>query len=887
MTLTFDQVDIERVTPMMLQLLEAKTKHPDCLIFFRLGDFYELFFDDALVASRELELVLTGRDCGLDERAPMCGIPHHAAESYLKRLLSRGYKVAICDQVEDPATAKGIVDRQVVRVLTPGTQMDPEAMEAGAYQYLCCVCQMSEAFGLAACDLASGRFQTTEILSGNPEAQLFDELSRLNPVEFVVNEAFARNKRFRDYLERRQITSTMLPDEAFSADNARKRSLIFSESEILWPRASAALLSYLEDTQKKFPEHIQEIKPYLVREFMLLDRATRANLELTETIRDRKRRGSVLWAIDRTRTAMGGRLLRSWLEQPLIDRDQIIQRQSTVAALHKQFMLRESLQEALTGLYDIERLSGRIASGSVTPRDLAALTSVLARIPNLRSLLDANGDQGLVSIRDSIFDLRELTDLLARAIADDPPLLITEGGIFKEGFNDEVDTLTDATEHGRDYILSLEAKEREASGIKNLKVGYNRVFGYYYEISRGQLEKVPEHFVRKQTLVNSERFITPELKEREDNILGADHKRKSLEYELFNELRKEVALYLTRIQATAHALAELDVFLSLADVADRHKYCRPEILTDQRLIITDGRHAVVEEILKGKGDFVANSLEFNGDDRRAMILTGPNMSGKSTYMRQIALIVLLAQIGGFVPAQSASIGIVDRIMTRVGASDDLAGGQSTFMVEMSEVASILDRATPRSLLILDEIGRGTGTADGLSIAWSVMEYISDPLLLGARALFATHFHELVDLGNMLPGAFNCHIDVTEQDGEIVFLHKVKPGGTSESYGIDVAKLAGVPDSVVDRAREIMSQLEKSGRDKRAVIRRSARPMDGQQDLFSGAQSVRTADEIVERLEKADIDTMRPVEAYGLLLDLKELATRQKRQTENTGERKQD
>ncbi len=876
----FDQIDKERLTPMMRQLVAEKEKYPDCLIFFRLGDFYELFFDDAIVAARELELALTGRECGLDERAPMCGVPHHAADSYLRRLLARGYKVAICDQVEDPATARGLVDREVVRVLTPGTLTDPESLEAGAYQYICAVCQISGAFGLAACDLPSGHFETTEMLSARAEAQLFDELSRLKPLEFVVNPAFAKHRGFLNYVERQQITYTVLEDGVFSLDLAREKGLSFPDSDLLWPRASAALLSYLEDTQKKTPSQIRTIKPYLLHQTMLLDRATRANLELTETLRDRKKRGSLLWAVDRTRTAMGSRLLRTWLEQPLIDRQRILERQASVAALLEAFVSRQALREALTGLYDIERLSGRIASASVTPRDLVALGGVLDRLPGLRSQLGEHKDPGLVELAGSIHELKELRDLLTEALLDDPPLLITEGGIFREGYNQDLDALIQATIHGRDYILSLEAKEREASGIKNLKAGYNRVFGYYYEVSRGQLDKVPDYFVRKQTLVNSERFITPELKEKEDAILGAEQRQKTLEYELFTEIRSRVASQLAPLQETAQALAKLDVLLALADLADRQKYCRPEIVEDGRLLIKEGRHAVVEQILSGEDSFVANDLDLDGRERRAMILTGPNMSGKSTYMRQAALIVLLAQIGSFVPAGSASIGLVDRIMTRVGASDDLAGGESTFMVEMKEMAAILEQATPRSLLIFDEIGRGTGTADGLSIAWSVMEYISDPALLGARALFATHFHELIDLGDRLPGVFNAHIDVAEREGEIVFLHQVGPGGANESYGIDVAKLAGVPESVVDRAREIMAHLEGFGRDKRKIVRRQSRVMDGQQDLFSGAQAVRTADEIVGRLEEADLDNMRPVEAYGLLLDLKDLAARRKRQNKN-------
>lgn len=883
MPLTFDQIDEARLTPMMRQLVEEKKKYPDCLIFFRLGDFYELFFDDAVIAARELELALTGRECGLEERAPMCGVPHHAADAYLKKLLARGYKVAICDQVEDPQMAKGLVDREVVRVLTPGTQLDPEALEAGAYHYICAVCQVSGAFGLAACDLPTGRFETTEMLSAKAESQLFDELARLKPVEFVVNESFSRHKGFLDYVTRLQLTYTVLDDQDFSLQEARRRKLVFPDSELVWPRASAALLAYLEKTQKQTPAQIRDIQPYVLRDYMLLDRSSRANLELTETIRDRKRRGSLLWALDRTRTAMGSRLLRAWLEQPLIDRDKILKRQGSVTALLEDFMGRKALQEALVGLYDVERLSGRIGASTVTPRDLVALRGLLDRLPKLQDKLLAQQDEGLADLGRSIHPLPQLNHLLHASIKEDPPLQITEGGIFKPGYDEDLDRLVDVMDHGKDHILALEAKEREATGIKNLKAGFNRVFGYYYEVSRGQLDRVPDHFIRKQTLVNSERFITEELKEKEDRILGAEQRRKTLEYELFTQIRQEVAQELEKLQETAVSLACLDVFLSLADLADRQNYCKPQLYEDRRLVIEGGRHAVIEQILGPSSAFVANDLDMGADDRRAMILTGPNMSGKSTYMRQVAIIVLLAQIGSYVPADRAEIGLVDRIMTRVGAADDLAGGQSTFMVEMTEVAAILDQAGPDSLLILDEIGRGTGTADGLAIAWSVMEYIADPALLGARALFATHYHELVDLADRLPGVFNSHVDVTEKDGEIVFLHQVRAGGTSESYGIDVAKLAGVPESVVDRAREIMAHLEASGRGKRRLVRQRSRTMDGQQDLFSGAQAVKTADELVKMLEEADIDNMRPVEAFGLLLDLKDLAMKRQRQQVTKGE----
>lgn len=881
--LTFETVDRDKLTPMMRQLVEEKDRHPDCLIFFRLGDFYELFFDDALTVARELELKLTGRECGLDERAPMCGVPHHAADAYLKRLLNRGYKIAICEQVEDPAESKGLVAREVIRIVTPGTQVDPDAVDGSRYTFICAIYEDSGYYGLACCDLASGHFETTELIGERAQDRLFDELARFQPVEFVVNRTFSENQYFQQLTTRLQLTVTMIDDSYFSVDKAREYGLVFDERDYLWHRASAGLLHYLSETQQKRLLHLGQLKPYVIRDYMLLDRAARANLELTETLRDRKRRGSLLWAVDRTKTAMGSRMLRSWLEQPLLSIDRIMKRQLAVSYLKEHFILRQSLSEALTGLYDMERLSGKIALKTVTPRDLVSLRDALRRLPIFHDLFAKEDDLPIVlkDISASLYSLPELEEELSRALLEDPPQIMTEGGIFRNGYHEGRDELEALTLHGKDHILAIEAREKERTGIKSLKVGYNRVFGYYLEVSKAQSEHVPDDYVRRQTLTNVERYVTPELKEKEDRILGAEQKLKSLEYDLFSDLRDRVAGHIAQFQATGRALATLDTLISFARLAEEQHYCAPKVVDDPILMIEQGRHPVVEQML-ATGEFVPNSLALT-DEQRLMLLTGPNMSGKSTYMRQAALIVLLAQCGSFVPADSATIGLCDRIFTRVGASDDVSGGQSTFMVEMTEVASILSHATGNSLLILDEIGRGTSTADGLSIAWAVVEHISDPSLLGARTLFATHFHELIGLSDHMAGIFNAHIDVAERDGSIVFLHRICPGGTDESYGIDVAKLAGVPESVVDRAREIMMNLESEDRKIRRFVRKQSRHMEGQVDLFSGAQSVRTADAIVEKLQAADPNEMRPLDAYSLLLDLKELASRHGQLRKTKGE----
>lgn len=862
--LTFDTLDESLLTPMFKQYLDEKKKWPDCLLFFRMGDFYELFFDDAVTTSRELELTLTKREAGAAGVAPMCGVPHHAADQYMYRLTERGYKVAVCDQVEDPALAKGLVKRQVVRVVTPGTITDPEHLEAGKNSYVASIYQRGIRFGLAALDLSSGHFETTTIPSENSLLRLKDELTRLAPHELIVNSAFSDHQK--EPITSSQVTLTVLPDDYFSEENIDDTPLLAGQKKDLWAHASAALLSYIESTQLTLPKHIESIAPYEIQTYMLLDHAARLNLELTETIRDRSYNGSLLATIDRTKTAMGSRLLRRWLLQPLIDKRDIENRQSMIARLHQDFVRRQTLRERLSGIFDIERLSGRIALFRVTPKDLLALADVLLLLPDIKENLEALPEPSFLALSDMIKPLDELASWLKSALVDDPPLIVGDRPLIRDGFDPKMDELRDALKNGRSWLLDLERKEREQSGIKNLKVGYNRVFGYYFEVSKGNVSLVPDHFVRKQTLVNAERYFTDELKVLEEKILGAELKVTDSEREWFQEMKTRVFDHLGDIQKTAQAIAMLDVYLGLAELAEKERYVRPEINDDGVISIVGGRHPVVEKQLRDH-DFVPNDVILDQAEHRLMLLTGPNMAGKSTYMRQVALIVLLAQIGSFVPAESARIGLVDRIFTRVGASDDVAGGQSTFMVEMTEVANICRQATSKSLIILDEVGRGTSTFDGLAIAWAVIEYVSDPSMLGARTLFATHYHELTELEGVLTGLVNYHVAVSEQDGEIVFLHQIKRGGTDDSYGIDVAKLAGVPGSIVDRARELLMQLEKDNKGGKLKIRKHARPMDGQIDLFSGAESVKKADRLFADIAALDIDNMRPLDALTYLSEL--------------------
>jgi DNA mismatch repair protein MutS len=868
-----DHLDLGKLTPMMQQYLEQKALWPDCILFFRLGDFFEMFFDDAVTASRELELVLTGRDCGQPERAPMCGVPFHAADSYISRLVNRGYKVAICEQVEDPALAKGIVRREVIRVITPGTITDTASLDEKRNNYLLSIYALNGYYGLAACDLMTGSFEATSLIMGATAAKLLDETVRYSPSEVLCNTAFLQDPLSHVIQDRYNITISLRPDHDYSLASVEKwlpeqaRNDTATTQTAIWAQAAAAMLVYLTETQRLRPDHLQTVRSYGLDEYMNLDPVARRNLEITETIRDKTRKGSLIWAVDRCITAMGSRLLRRWLEQPLLNIHDINQRLDVVQAFRDQFMLRQETRELMQGLNDLERLCGKIALQSANGRDLLALKNSLQKLPSLCQILASQPDPQISRLGHQIDPLPELAALLQSAIVDEPPVTIKEGQLIRSGYHDDLDRFRLAATDGKQWIVSLEAAERERTGIRSLKIGYNRVFGFYIEVTRSNLGQVPADYIRKQTLANGERYITPALKEMEDTILGAEQKSIALEYEIFCEIRGKAQEQIRVLQKNAQALSALDVLAALAELADRENYCRPQVDLSDQLAIKQGRHPVVEKVL-GPGRFVPNDLVMDMEKERFMILTGPNMAGKSTYMRQIAQIVLLAQAGSFVPAASAHIGLVDRIFTRVGASDDLASGQSTFLVEMSEVAQILAHATPRSLLILDEIGRGTSTYDGLSIAWSVIEHIVDRQNLGCRTLFATHYHELTDLDKSLPGVFNCHVDVSEQNGEVVFLHKISRGGSDDSYGVEVARLAGVPEAVVLRAREILIQLEEDNVDRQKTkIRRHARPMDGQLDLFASNMAMKNVDGILEKLRNLDIQVLTPLDALNIIHDL--------------------
>ncbi len=864
----FNQIDKSKLTPMMQQYVAEKNNRPDCLIFFRLGDFYELFFDDAVTASKELELALTGRDCGLEERAPMCGVPHHAADNYILRLVNKGYKVAIVEQVEDPAEAKGIVKREVVKVITPGTLTDQGYLDEQKYSFIASVFKQGYQYGLAVCDITTGLFETCDILDGETNLKLLDEIARYQPSEIICNKEFSESRTCSDILQRNLITLSLQPDNAFSDEIVDSYQSFFNlnQSFSLWTKASASLLAYIKDTQFQLPIEIKDIIPFEQESFMILDQIARRNLELTETIRDRKRKGSLLWAIDKTCTSMGARLLRFWLEQPLLDINSITRRQNAVEALVNQFIDRQEVRRTLNGIYDLERLSGRLALGQVNARDLLSLSTILEQLAPLKAAISSIQNEYFHELYEQLELLPELSSKLSSAINENPPLTIKEGGIIKTGFNEKVDQYRSATQNGKQWILDLEKRERDRTGIKSLKIGYNRVFGYYIDVRKTNLDAVPDDYIRRQTLTNSERYITEELKQIEDSLVGAEQKLIALEYEIFKQLRDETLQYVGILKNNASVIAQVDVLSSLAELAEMNHYTKPSISLDDELLISGGRHPVVEKTLQNM-DFVPNDTHLNHENHKIMIITGPNMSGKSTYMRQVALITLLAQIGSFVPADKAKIGITDRIFTRVGAADDVAGGQSTFMVEMNEVSNIMRNATSRSLLILDEIGRGTSTYDGLSIAWSVVEHIVDPNYINARTLFATHYHELTDLADSTKGVFNCHITAQKNHGTIEFLHQIEEGSAGQSYGIEVAELAGVPDSIVNRAREILYQLERDNQGKRLTIKKTARPLDGQVDLFSAAQNLNHIHKVVDKLKQIDMDYISPVDARRILEEL--------------------
>ena len=874
---------IGELTPMMKQYMQTKEEYKDCILFYRLGDFYEMFFDDALTASKELEITLTGKNCGLEERAPMCGIPYHAVDSYLNRLVSKGYKVAICEQVEDPKTAKGIVKREVIRVVTPGTNLDTQGLDETKNNYIMCIVYMADRYGLSVADVTTGEYLVTELDS---QTKLMDELYKFMPSEIVCNEAFYMSGLDLDDLKNR-LHMAIYSLEAWYFDDALCRETLQEHFKVASLEgiglsdyecgmiASGALLKYLEETQKNSLSHMSRLTRYATGNYMVLDSATRRNLELVETLREKQKRGSLLWVLDKTKTAMGARTLRKYVEQPLIDKESIVKRLDAVAELKDNAICREEIREYLNPVYDLERLVGKITYQSANPRDLIAFQSSLSMLPSVKCILKDMESDLLKEIYEELDPLEELCDLVGRAIQEEPPLAMKEGGIIKDGYNEEVDRLRKAKSEGKNWLADLETKEREKTGIKNLRIRYNKVFGYYLEVTNSFKDLVPDYYTRKQTLANAERYIIPELKELEDTILGAEDKLCALEYELYCEVRNTIAAELTRIQRTAKAVAKLDVIASLALVAERNNYVRPKINEKGVIDIRDGRHPVVEKMIPNDM-FIANDTYLDDKKQRISIITGPNMAGKSTYMRQAALIVLMAQLGSFVPASSANIGLVDRIFTRVGASDDLASGQSTFMVEMNEVANILRNATSKSLLILDEIGRGTSTFDGLSIAWAVVEYISNSKLLGAKTLFATHYHELTELEGKISNVNNYCIAVKEKGDDIVFLRKIVKGGADKSYGIQVAKLAGVPDPVINRAKEIVEELvtaDITGKVKDIAVQGSETKKKTQKKLdevdltqFSLFDTVKD-DDVLNELKELDISHMTPMDAMNKLYQL--------------------
>ncbi len=862
------------LTPMMQQYLDIKEKYDDCILFFRLGDFYEMFFKDAQTASRELEITLTGRDCGQEEKAPMCGVPFHSAEGYIARLVNKGYKVAICEQVEDPSVAKGIVKRDVVRVVTPGTVIDSSMLDERKNNYLMSIYKSNDYFGIAAVDITTGEFSATSVSWGNTIQKAMDEIAKFSPSEIITNKELWEDSsivsniknRFNSYI-------TCLDDESFSKEKAIDKfseklgENIEGEPQSLALDASGALIKYIEQTQKVSLHHIQDIKLYRIEEFMVLDMSTRRNLELSETMREKSKKGTLLWALDKTMTSMGGRTIRRWIEQPLLNISDINDRLEAVNELKDKFMIRVEIRELLRRVYDVERLMGKVILGNVNCRDLVSLKNSMGQIPYIKELLDNLGAPFIVRKNNEIDSLNDVYELIDKSIADEPPVSVKEGGIIKTGYDEEVDRYRNATTEGKTWIAALETSEREKTGIKNLKVGFNKVFGYYIEVTKSYFSLVPETYIRKQTLANCERFITPELKEIEDTILGAEEKVVDLEYKLFIEVKDKIACEIERIKRTANGIAEMDVLCSFAEVADRDSYCMPVVDNGDEIQVIDGRHPVVEKMLD-EGSFVPNDVNLDMSDNRLAIITGPNMAGKSTYMRQTALIVLMAQIGSFVPAGSAKIGVVDRIFTRVGASDDLAAGQSTFMVEMSEMANILLNATNKSLLILDEIGRGTSTFDGLSIAWSVVEYISDKI--GSRTLFATHYHELTELEGKSEGVKNYCISVMEKGEDIVFLRKIIRGGADGSYGIEVARLAGLPQVVLSRAKEILKDLEDADINKKeAKIRKNKLPIDGQMNLFSIKPENKGCQEVIDELKTVDISALTPLDALNVIYKLQQ------------------
>ena len=870
-------IDKEKCSPMMQKYLETKEKYPDTILFYRLGDFYEMFFDDAILVSRELEITLTGKDCGLEKRAPMAGVPFHAAENYIAKLVAKGYKVAICEQLEDPKTTKGMVKRGVIKVVTPGTVVESNMLEERKNNYIMSIYKVGIYFGIAISDISTGEFYASKIRETNNFALLLDEISRFTPSEIIVNEMMNESKaeiasiktRFPDtYINKCEESyfseNIQSVKDKFTLKDINSNEIENLQDNILEICAINALVSYIENTQMTDLSHINTITIYHVLKYMALDINARRNLEITEKLRDKSKKVTLLWVLDKTSTSMGGRLLRRWLNDPLIDENEINKRLNSVEELKNNVMLRGDIIENLKKIYDIERLAGKMAYGNATPRDMITLKNSLLKLPETKKILQNVKTNYLKEIYENIDELQDIYELIDKSITDDPPMNTKDGGYIKIGFDEEIDKLKLATTDGKSWLMKLEKEEKEKTGIKSLKVGFNKVFGYYIEVTNTYKNLVPETYIRKQTLTNGERYITEELKNIENQILGAEEKVVKLELEAFKKIREEIADNVKRLQKTAEAVSILDVLSSFAQVAEDMNYCKPVINKDGIIDIKEGRHPVIEKMLP-TGEFIANDTYLDKNENRLSIITGPNMAGKSTYMRQVALITLMAQVGSFVPAQSAVIGVVDKIFTRVGASDDLSMGQSTFMVEMMEVAAILKEATSNSLIILDEIGRGTSTFDGLSIAWAVAEYIADINKCGAKTLFATHYHELTELENKLEGIKNYSIAVKEKGEDIIFLRKIVKGGTDESYGVHVARLAGVPKEVTKRANQILNTLErKSIIGSKKEEKEDKKQVTGQLGMFNFKLA-----EIAQELDKVNLNELTPIDALNTLVKIKE------------------
>ena len=864
------------ISPMMQKYLETKEEYKDCILFYRLGDFYEMFFEDALIAARELEITLTGKDCGLPERAPMAGIPHHAAEVYAEKLIEKGYKVAICEQLEDPKTAKGIVKRGVIRILTPGTIVESNLLEEKKNNYIMSICKSGIYFGVSVCDISTGEFYSSEIKSENNFALLLDEIARFAPSEIIANSMMFECQEEMDKIrERFSIYMSRFSDKFFTDDTEKIRyrfNFVDSNQKEIANIADKnlavcsinALIEYIEQTQMTTLEHINKITVYNISKYMSLDINARRNLEITEKMRDKSKKGTLLWVLDKTSTSMGGRALRRWLNDPLIDTAEINRRLESVKELKDDVILRGDVVENLKKVYDIERLAGKMAYGNANARDMITLKNSLSKLPDLKKVLANVNSTMLKDLYENLDELQDIYELVDKSIVEDPPMTVKDGGIIKLGYDEEIDKLKTATTEGKNWIIQLEAEEKEKTGIKNLKVGFNKVFGYFIEVTKSNLDQVPERYIRKQTLTNAERYITEDLKNLENQILGAEEKVVNLEYNAFVQIRDEIAKNVKRLQKSANIVSTLDVLTSFATVAEDLNYCMPEVDNSGVLDIKGGRHPVIDKML-GTGVFVENDTYLDKEENRLSIITGPNMAGKSTYMRQVALITLMAQVGSFVPASEAHIGVVDKIFTRVGASDDLSMGQSTFMVEMMEVATILKEATQNSLVILDEIGRGTSTYDGLSIAWAVAEYIADKEKCGAKTLFATHYHELTELEEKLEGVKNYNIAVKEKGEDIIFLRKILRGGTDESYGIHVARLAGVPKVVTQKADEILRGLERKNiLTGKKQEKESKKAVEGQFDMFNYKLA-----EIAHEIDKVNLNELTPIDALNTLVRIKE------------------